>query len=261
MKPLEKSKLIESFWEGNTSLSEEEMLFSDEQPKPDESTDNAYFCYIRESRKNSFQAQDVIWESIKSSQKKRRVLIYLSTGIAASFLVLLSLFSTISNVSRDDSFGKQVTSNELKAYYASFGTGDGYDPTLYINGCKSSYDYHLILQSIHPTCIQKINTIRKPNEAGIYNDENFIIDVWLKGDTEELFSVCEGTLFFYQDGEVKSIPIGDNCSPNLLVDCQVHPLSEIAQLLPNEIKSIEYTTNPRNCNGKLNGEFIVVESK
>jgi hypothetical protein len=261
MKPLEKSKLIEKFWDGDTTLNEEELLLNNEQQNISESKEAAYCSYISESRINPFNSQDEIWEAIKRNEKKKRSLLYWSTGIAASFLLLFSFLTTLFTVSRDESFGKQVTSNELKSYYASFGTGDGYDPTLYINGCKSSSDYHLILQSIHPRCIQKINMINKPAKSGKNNNENYIIDVWLKGETEELFSVCEGTLFFYQDGEIKSIPIGDVCSPNLLVDCRELPLSEIAQMQPNEIRSIEFTTDPRNCNGQLDGDFIVLESK
>lgn len=138
---------------------------------------------------------------------------------------------------------------------------NGFNPTLYINGCKSSSDYHTVIQTINPKCIQQINLTNDGKEAGKHGNKNPVVEVWLKDKSDEIFSVCEGTLYFYQDGEIKSIAIDDECSPKLLVDCSEKPLSEIENLKPQQIKSIELTTDPRNCKGKLDGEFIVMESK
>jgi len=261
MKPSEKSKLIEKFWDGDTTLNEEEMLFVDQQQIPDESKESAYFSYISESRKNTFHTQDEIWESIKRNEKKRRVLLYWSTGIAASFLVLLSIFLAKTDNYRSESFETQLASNNVNDIYSTLGINSASHQTLYINGCKSSVDYHTVFQTINPKCIQHISTTKATKGKGKTDSQNGIIEVWLKGKPDEVFSVCEGTLYFYQDGEMRSVSIEDDCSPNLLVDCQELPLSEIAQMLPHEIKSIEFTTDPRNCNGQLDGEFIVLESK
>jgi hypothetical protein len=261
MKPSEKSKLIEKFWDGNTTLNEEEMLSGDKQQEPFEGKEAAYFSYIGESRKNTFHAQDEIWESIKRHEKRRRALLYWSTGIAASFLVLLSVFFAQSDTFRSESFENQLVSNNVNDIYSTLGINSASHQTLYINGCKSSVDFHTAFQTISPKCIQHISTTKSTNGKGKKDGQNGIVEVWLKGKPDEVFSVCEGTLYFYQDGEMRSVSIEDECSPNLLVDCQELPLSEIAQLLPDEIKSIEFTTDPRNCNGQLDGEFIVLESK
>jgi len=261
MKPSEKSKLIEKFWDGDTTRNEEEILFGDKQSAPNEGKEAAYFRYISESRKNTFQAQDEIWETIKRNEKRRRVLLYWSTGIAASFLVLLSIFFAGSADFNNENFENQLASNNVNDIYSTLGINSASHQTLYINGCKSSVDYHTAFQSISPKCIQHISMTKATKGKGKTDSQNGIIEVWLKGKPDEVFSVCEGTLYFYQDGEMRSVSIEDECSPNLLVDCQVRPLSEIAQLLPNEIKSIEFTTDPRNCSGQLDGEFIVLESK
>jgi RNA polymerase sigma-70 factor (ECF subfamily) len=38
-------------------------------------------------------------------------------------------------------------------------------------------------------------------------------------------------------------------------------LDEIKNMKPQQIESIELTSNPRNCKGKMDGEFIVMETK
>ena len=83
----------------------------------------------------------------------------------------------------------------------------------------------------------------------------------LKGDMNNVYTVCEGVLYFGQNGFLQSITIDDDCSPSLLCNCDKKPLSEILQMEPNQFKSIELTSNPRNCEGILDGEYIVIETK
>jgi hypothetical protein len=261
MKRNKNIELIKKFWEGQTSLNEEEILFSDTLHEDLTNHDEAYFRFIADARKVSFNHEDEIWKNIVARERRKKRYFYLSTGIAASILLLVSLFIVTLKISRDESIENQVASNGTMKFYASLGIENSNSPTLYINGCKSSSDYHTALQTINPKCIQYINMTNTPGKTGNHGIKNGIVEVWLKGKSDEIFSVCEGTLYFYQDGEIKSVSIDDECGPNLLIDCSEKPLSEIVNLKPQQIKSIELTTDPRNCKGMLDGEFIVMETK
>jgi hypothetical protein len=261
MKPSEKSKLIGKFWEGNTTRTEEEKLFGDVPPEGLNKHDEAYFRFITEARKVYYSREDEIWKTIISNQHRKKRYLYMASAIAASFILFVSLYVMTSTIFKDKRIEPQLTFNNTTHYFDAFGIDKSTNPTLYINGCKSSADYHTAIQTINPSCIQHVNLTRGDQKSGKPGNQNGTVEVWLKGKSDELFSVCEGTLYFYQDGEIKSILINDDCSPNLLVDCREVPLSEIAELKPQQIKSIELTTNPRNCSGQLSGEFIVLESK
>ena len=139
------------------------------------------------------------------------------------------------------------------------GTNDS--PSLLINGYKSDSDYQTALQNLNPDCIQSIAVTKEGKGIKKQGDQNSLIEVQLKGSTDELYIICEGILYFGQNGVMKSVSIDDECGPNLLVDCDEKPLSDILLLKPQQIKSIELTTDPRKCKGKLNGEFLVLESK
>jgi hypothetical protein len=134
------------------------------------------------------------------------------------------------------------------------------DPELLINGYTTVDDFQSSLQKLNPDCVQSINVV-KDQEAKKMGHPNGMIEVLLKGNTNELFTVCEGMLYFGQDGYMQSVSIDDECGPNLLIDCTEKPISEITQLKPQLIKSIKLTTDPRNCKGKMNGEFVVLETK
>jgi hypothetical protein len=261
MKRNNNKELIEKFWAGETNRAEEESLFTGDQSDDLSEEDRAYFRFISNARNAGYSGETEIWNSIVAREHRRKKIIYLSSGIAATILLLVSLSIVTSNLPHDKNFENQLASNNIKEYYNAFRIESGSNPTLYINGCKSSTDYHTALQTINPNCIQNINMTNATRKAGKPGNKNEIVEVWLKGKSDEIFSVCEGTLYFYQDGEMKSISIEDECSPNLLVDCLEIPLSEIKEMKPQQIKSIELTTNPRNCSGKLDGEFIVMETK
>jgi hypothetical protein len=246
-------ELIKKFWKGQTSLSDEESLFANDQSEGLNDDDRAYFRFVANARKVIYSGESEIWYSIVNLEHRRKKIIYMLSGIAASILLIVSLLIVNSTVTFDKNFENQIASNNIKDYYNAFRIDNGSN----INGCKSLSDYHSGLQTINPNCIQQINLTNDGIDADIHGN----VEVWLKGKPDEVFSVCEGTLYFYQDGEIKSIAIDDECSPNLLVDCFELPLSEIKELKPQQIKTIELTTNPRNCNGLLDGEFIVMESK
>ena len=124
-----------------------------------------------------------------------------------------------------------------------------------VNGYTPKSDFYSLISNIHPDCINSINISK--NNNGITNDQ---IEVMLKGNSENLYTVCEGVLYFGQNGYLQTIIIDDECSPDLLFNCSQKPLKEILQFEPEKIKSIELTTDPRNCEGKLDGEFVVIES-
>lgn len=259
MKLSEKNKLIAKFWEGNTDLREEEELFRQMSTENPTNQEGAYFRYIAETRIVGSDRDEEIWNTIVRREHHRKRILYLSSGIAASILLLISLFIVTSTYFQVKDNPAQYASNNLKDYYKAFEISKNNNATVYINGCKSSSDFHATLQTINPKCIQHLSISN--SDKGKRGNKNKTVDVWLKGKSDEIYSVCEGTLYFYQDGEIKSIPIDDECSPNLLVDCFEIPLSEIKDLKPQQIKSIELTTNPINCSGQLDGEFIVLQSK
>lgn len=130
------------------------------------------------------------------------------------------------------------------------------DPSLYINGYEPRVDFHSFLYEIDPSCIQSINVTKT-----LSGQENAQIDITLQGAVDDAFTVCNGMLYFGQNGYLQCIKIDDDCSPELLYDCKEKPLSSILQLEPNVIKSIELTTDPMNCEGLKEGEFVVVKLK
>jgi hypothetical protein len=261
MKPSEKNKLTRKFWNGETTTSQDELLFGNRNQYELNDDDKAYFRFIDEARKTTYNRENEIWQSIVARERRKMRYVYLSTAVAASFILLVSLSMLILHDVNDKDSNNQLTYNNTALYFKTLEFTNGSNPTLYINGCKTSTDLHTAMQVINPKCIQYINMVTEPEFSELSGNKNGIVEVWLKGKTDELFSVCEGTLYFYQDGEIQTIAIEDDCSPNLLVDCHEIPLSEIAQLKPHQIKSIELTNDPRNCNGQLDGEFIVLESK
>ncbi len=130
-------------------------------------------------------------------------------------------------------------------------------PALFINGYATQNGYETSLMRLNPNCIESIHVIKKTDEPGSDN----IIQVDLNGDANDIYTVCEGILYFGQDGYIQSVNIDDDCGPGLLIDCNEKPISEIMKLEPKDIKSIQLTTDPRNCSGKLQGEYVVLESK
>lgn len=135
------------------------------------------------------------------------------------------------------------------------------DPQLSINGYAVREDLKTTMADIHPNCIQSIHVAKQNNTSNTTNGQNGAVDIMLKGNQNELFTICEGTLYFGQNGYLQSIKIDDDCSPLLLFNCKEKPLSEIMRLEPKKVKSIQLTTNPPNCNGPLEGEYVVVEIK
>ena len=134
------------------------------------------------------------------------------------------------------------------------------DPEVFINGYTAAGDFQSSLQKLNPECVQSINVV-KDQEAKKMGHPNGMIEIQLKGNTNELFTVCEGMLYFGQDGYMQSVNIDDECGPNLLIDCNEKPISEIVHFKPQQVKSIKLTTDPRNCKGKVDGEFVVLETK
>ncbi len=134
------------------------------------------------------------------------------------------------------------------------------EPKLLINGYASKENLNSTMNNLNPECIQSINVV-KSQESAKHGYPNGMIEVQLKGNTNELFIVCDGTLYFGQNGYIQTIKIDDDCGPSLLVDCSEKPLSEIMKMKPQQVKSIKLTTDPLNCNGKHSGEFVVLETK
>lgn len=128
-------------------------------------------------------------------------------------------------------------------------------PSLLINGYLSDKDYQTTFSELNPECIQSINVSNNNNEL----QANGQIDVMLKGDINSVYTVCEGVLYFGQNGYLQSIIIDDDCGPLLLHNCDKKPLSKILEMEPDQFKSIELTSNPRNCEGILDGEYVVIK--
>ncbi len=259
MKPSEKNKLIEKFWDGATTRKEEEELFGNPSHEDLTDRDKAYFCFVSQTREKPFDNGEVLWEELAKREKRKKRNFYISTGIAASLLLLVSLFVMTHRSFREDEFSRFLLLNKEDNYLADAGTDNSCNLTLYINGCPSTSDFHTLLQTINPNCIKQINLTNDVETSNTKPAKKGKAEVWLKGESNEIFSVCEGTLYFTQDGEIKSISIDDECGPNLLIDCNEKPLSEILKLKPQQIKTIELTSNPMICSGNLTGEYIVME--
>lgn len=259
MKPSEKDKLIKKFWDGETSREEEEKLFGDPSHEDLTDRDKAYFCFVSQTRENDFNQGDTLWEKLANQQKRKKINFYISTGIAASLLLLISLFFMTHRSFKEDDLNNLLSLNKQDNYLADSGIDNSCNLTLYINGCPSTSDFHTLLQTINPNCIKQINLTSEMETPNTKPHKKGKAEIWLKGESNEIFSVCEGTLYFTQDGEIRSITIDDECAPNLLIDCNEKPLSEILKLKPQQIKTIELTSNPMICSGSLTGEYIVME--
>ena len=149
--------------------------------------------------------------------------------------------------------------NGLKVYnkFGDLLMNTRHEPLLMVNGFYSSLDIQTSFSMIDPNCIKSIHVEKSDDNQ----NPNGLIDIMLKDDINSLYTVCEGTLFFGQNGYIQCIDINDECSPILLHDCNKKPLSAILQLEQDEIKTIRMTNNPMNCDGILEGNYIVVESK
>ncbi len=135
----------------------------------------------------------------------------------------------------------------------------GHDPVLLINGYSSSTDYRSSLQRISPECIQSINVLKNGNPGNL--SQSGTIEINLKGSANQAFTICDGILYFGQDGQIKMVDLTQEDAPKLLLDCQERPLCEIENINPEKVGSIQLTHNPRKCKGKTEGNFVVVESK
>lgn len=161
------------------------------------------------------------------------------------------------NITKRNNF--PIDDNNGIKVFNKYGTKlmDSQSPFILVNGYQIKTDFQSSLSEIDPACIQSINVDKK--DTDLY--PNGLIDIKLNGDANQLFTVCQGMLYFGQDGYLQSIKIDDECGPTLLHNCQKKPLSEIVEMQPEEIESIKLTTDPRNCEGLLEGEFVVIESK
>ena len=256
MKQSEMNNLLRKFWLGSTTRLEDEQIFSHKNLDDLSVSDKAYLSFIEQSRQNKTFDEEESWKHIAARSHRKRLL-YTSMGVAASLLVLVSLFVITSENFHRGTSDQQFAIND-PSLFQSTDIEQLCGRDVYINGCKSTSDCHSVLQTINPKCIQQISMSTQNGEAG-HNDK--VLDVWLKAAVEDVFAVCEGTLFFYQDGEIKSIRIEDECSPNLLVDCREVPLTEIEQMKPSQVKSIALAYDLVNCSGQHLGEYIVLESK
>jgi hypothetical protein len=96
MKRNNKIEITEKFWEGKTSLSEEEMLLSSEKLSGETEGEDAYFHYVYTMRSQTFDGENKIWAAIAAKRNKKRNLYYF-IGVAASILIFLGFFSLTKN--------------------------------------------------------------------------------------------------------------------------------------------------------------------
>jgi len=135
------------------------------------------------------------------------------------------------------------------------------DPSLIVNGYSVTDDFKESMAAINPNCIQSIHVSKSQGKGKSEKDQNGMIDILLNGNLTDVFTICEGTLYFGQNGYLQAFKIDDECSPQLLFDCKKKPLSELTKIEPHQIKSIKLTTNPLNCSGPIEGEFVVIETE
>mgnify|MGYP001770176874 CR=1 FL=1 len=119
MKRNNNKELIEKFWVGETNLDEEKSLFSADQSDWKEA-DRAYFRFLAHARNSDFTGESEIWNSIVAREHRRKKMIYLSSGIAASILLLVSLFIVTSNISKYKKFENQIAFNNINDFYNAY---------------------------------------------------------------------------------------------------------------------------------------------
>ena len=81
---------LKNYWDGETSLSEEEALFFNEKRAPEL---EAWATYVQQKKvKAPSHLQDSIWSAIENRNKSKKRMIYSLSGVAASILLVIAFF-------------------------------------------------------------------------------------------------------------------------------------------------------------------------
>lgn len=81
---------LKKYWNGETSLSEEEALFSNDKQAAELET---WATYVQQKKvKAPSHLQDAIWSAIENRNKSKKRIIYSLSGIAASILLTIAFF-------------------------------------------------------------------------------------------------------------------------------------------------------------------------
>lgn len=88
MKRSDHSESIKRFWEGNTSLPEENSLFDSKRDIRFPKADEMYMRYINAERNKTFSDEEVVWAYIVNAKNRKKKKFIATVGIAASVLIL-----------------------------------------------------------------------------------------------------------------------------------------------------------------------------
>jgi hypothetical protein len=129
MKQNNDKEMIEKFWEGQTSLSEEDMLFNRIIPSGETACEDTYFNYVKAMRSQAFDGEDQIWAAIGTVGNKKRKLYY-SIAVAASILILLGVFVLVKHENNPEEKQAQFALIEQTLHQAASGISAEIEPAV-----------------------------------------------------------------------------------------------------------------------------------
>jgi len=118
MKQSEMNNLLRKFWLGNTTRLEDEQIFSHKNLDDFSDSDKAYLLFIEQSRQNNSFDEEESWTHIVARTRRKRML-YTTIGIAASLLVLVSLFVITSENFHRGTSVQQFASNDPSLFQSA----------------------------------------------------------------------------------------------------------------------------------------------
>ena len=113
MKSFNDNKIAENFWNGDSSLSEENHLF-----ESSEGIEKSYMDFVFEKRKTPADLETRIWEAIET-KNKQRLRVFSFVGIAASVVVLVGIFGIIKHQEKQRELEEQFALIEQTLQHAA----------------------------------------------------------------------------------------------------------------------------------------------
>jgi hypothetical protein len=232
IKQFEQDERNSRFWDATSGLAEEQSLLRSWLDEPAANPEGAYARYLAESRRVPEDLADDIWNTLHRRRHFSRSIS--RWGIAASIAMLLTAVGFQVAQQRSKRIDQDFRQLDAALWFASEKVAPQPEAEiLYVIVCKSDE--------------------KQQGSSGS------MIEIRLKNTGSPLYTVCEGILYFGQDGAIQAMDIHEEKSPKLLVDCQEKPLCEIENIKPEQVKSIALHKNPNNCKGQKKGEYVVVE--
>lgn len=85
MKPFDKNKINQAFWNGETTITEENKL---KEQNDLDGSESSYFRYLETEQVVPSNLETIVWKSVKKSQKKKKQ-IFIQWAVAATAVLLI----------------------------------------------------------------------------------------------------------------------------------------------------------------------------